>query len=131
MTAAQILDRLRETAPDVAFSVATQPDHDFRWDGDGPDPAEDGFTACDVDVTAAVVSGGRLISEVSSMGGHYTRADRPDDDLGGYLPQMLRDAADGLLRQIGDHTARPGLAAASALLGDEMRRRYDEQRANA
>lgn len=124
MTADQIKAKLKEIAPNVAFTVELTPDPNYRWDGDGPDPYDNGFTPNDVDVKATMIVKGEPVSGSSSMGGHYTN-DKPDSDLGGYLPQMLKEAADELAKEL---PGNPDLAAVSVFLTQEMRERYNRQR---
>lgn len=129
MTADQLQAKLKELAPNVAFDVQLTPDHDFRWDGDGPDPEDDGYTAHDVEIAALAVHQGNMLSGESSMGGHYVNPDKPDPDLGGYLPQMLQEAGETLAQQLPDNDPkRDELRKVYDFLKQEMRDRYDRQR---
>lgn len=40
-----IFTELKKIAPSIAFSVRREEDSNYRWDGDGPDPAEEGYVA--------------------------------------------------------------------------------------
>lgn len=122
-----ILD-LAKLAPNVAFDIRFERDRDFRWDGDGPDPEEDGYAAYDVDVVAAAIVGGELIERTESMGGHYEDPGNwSDDDLGGYLPQMLQGAAKELSESVDDPDLRSQLAEVIGRMQRVSRERYDEQ----
>jgi hypothetical protein len=126
---------LARLAPSVAFEAARTLDPLYQWDGDGPDPADDGFEPYDVDVTATAVVAGRKVAGTSSLGGSYHRPGEPLDDAHGYLPQMLLEAAEGLLDEYLDPsqtgTVRVHLDAALAFLKREMTARHEAQRAKS
>lgn len=84
------------TDPAIAIIVSRRFDPYYRWDGDGPDPSEDGFDAYDVTVKAISIKGGRLIEGASTLGGSYFADDEPLDDVHGYLPQMVEEALEEL-----------------------------------
>jgi hypothetical protein len=129
MSADEIYAELRKLAPAVAFEAKVTLDPDFVWDGDGPEP--DDMLACDVDISARAIVGGVMLEGSASMGGHYVY-DEDDEpgDLNGYLPQMLREAAGALLRQLpSTNPIRLELVVVDEFLKTEMRRRYDEQMA--
>lgn len=132
-TPAAIFKSLNQIAPAIAFDVKFQPDPSFRWDGDGPDPRDDGYEPYDVAVSARTVVGGELREGIEWMGGHY---EKPKDarpgrttDLGGYLPQMLEEAVADLTKQ-GRMPASVGMQANKArkYLKEVMRVRYEEQK---
>lgn len=130
MTAEQIFSRLKELAPLVAFTVTHAPDHYFSWDGDGPDPRDEGYDPHDVTVSAATIHAGTVATGENYLGGHYIKPGEPDPEISGYLPQMLDEAADELTAALpAAHPARPQLAAVVAFLSQEMRDRYAADRA--
>lgn len=130
MTATELYARLKTVAPNVAFGAASKKDHYYVWDGDGPDPVDEGFYAHDVEVTATAVTEGAIQTGTAYMCGHYRKDDEPLDDLGGYLPQMLEEAANELVKLTPpDSHLRAELTNALSLLTQEMRDRYDAQRA--
>lgn len=109
-------------------------DPSYRWDGDGPDPVDDGFDAYDVTVTAGAIVSGKLIEGEAFMGGSYYRPDEPTAELGGYLNQMLIEAVDRLAEQAAEHASdTPGhlvqLADARGWLKQQSRDEYEAQRA--
>jgi hypothetical protein len=131
-TANDLLAVLRSAAPNVAFSVTAEYDPNFRWDGDGPDPEDEGFEAHDVTVAAKAIVAGEELEGEAYLGGHYLKDGEPLGDLGGYLPQMLEEAARELAGQLEmprDTVLAGQLADAIALIKGEMRARYDEQMA--
>lgn len=130
MTATEIYARLKTLAPSVVFSAKAEVDYNFRWDGDGPDPVDEGYDAHDVEVTATAVTEGTLQTGTAYMCGHYRKDDEPLDDLGGYLPQMLEEAAMELVTLTPpDSHLRRELTNALSFLKQEMQDRYDAQRA--
>jgi hypothetical protein len=130
MTAKEIFAKLKTIAPNVAFAVGTTPDPSFQWDGDGPDPQDNGYEPVDVDVTATAIVDGEMLTGTDNMGGHYVNDDEPDDELGGYLPQMLRDAAEDLRTSLARNSPlKAELVAVEDFLKTEMRDRYNAQRA--
>ena len=86
------IEALRLTRPDVAITVSRESDGFFVWDGDGPDPTEDGYDAYDVDVVACTIRNGALVEGRASLGGCYFLPDEPLADVHGYLPQMVDEA---------------------------------------
>ena len=44
--------KLKEIAPNIAFTVGWEEDKHHVWDYEGPDPREEGFIPYDVDVSA-------------------------------------------------------------------------------
>ena len=88
----KLLAELRELAPSIVFSVSREIDNSYRWDGDGQDPAKDGFDAYDVTVTASAIVKGELIEGNDYLGGSYFLSDEPTGMIHGYLPQMLAEA---------------------------------------
>lgn len=121
-----LLDTLAKIAPAITFNVAREYDPHFRWDGDGPDPVEEGYLPHDVTVYAT--AGNR--EGIASMVGHYQKPGEVDD-LGGYLPQMLEEAVNALAMEIqGDSfykTAERDIAVAVRYLKREMAERYAKQ----
>lgn len=136
MTATEILAKLKQLAPNIAITTATTPDPHFEWDGDGPDPQDEGYEPCDVDVTATAILDGELVEGEASMGGHYVSDDDPDPDFGGYLPQMIEESLQDLAEAMTDKQASGmtyaiGIQIESAItfIKAEMKDRYDRQMA--
>lgn len=96
----QLLRKMKEVAPHIHFSVEFTPDPYFRWDGDGPDPAEEGYQAYDVDFFARAITKGNIVEGQASLGGHYAKPGEFDMDVSGYLPQKLEEAAAELRRYV-------------------------------
>lgn len=98
-----ILKRLRRIAPDVDIDVEWTPDPYFEWDGDGPDPAEEGYVAHDVEVRVTVTDQeGEQIAEGSDfLVGVYARPGEEDSE---YFTGMLYEAIEGAARAL---TGRP------------------------
>jgi hypothetical protein len=131
MKAQELLEALRTWAPFIVFKIERARDDSFRWDGDGPDPCDEGFTCYDVDVSATAISKGREYTGHGSLGGHYDK--HPfDDDLGGYLPQLLLEAAQELEDVLDEGECPAGFSdcrSAIRFLRIELKQRYDAQRA--
>jgi hypothetical protein len=107
MTAVQKLEQLRAHDPGVAIVVSRQPDPSFVWDGDGPDPVEDGFSAYDVTVQAIRVLDGRRIIGEAHLGGSYYRLGEPTGEINGYLPQMIDEAVHELGHAMLSYQSKP------------------------
>jgi hypothetical protein len=122
-----LLEKLKKIAPAIVFEVAHTRDPDFRWDGDGPDPVDDGFDAYDVDFSAKTIQFGELIEGVASLGGVYERPGEIDPDVGGYLTQKLQEAAEDLLKRELNLEQRHQLIQATQFLEFELKRLYKEQ----
>jgi hypothetical protein len=109
--AAVILANLKKIAPDISFKTTWTPDPNFRWDGDGPDPAEEGYQAYDVDVFARAIVNGEIVEGRNSLGGSYSTPGEHDPDIHGYLPQMLEEATAELQSQVRGDLAKQAKAA--------------------
>lgn len=122
----RILQDLKRIAPYLAFHVSFKEDREFEWDGDGPDPKEEGFKAYDVTVSAAVIVKGELIQSEDTLGGHYDKPGELDMDVSGYLNQMLTNALEHLFDLPPDH--REQIKAALNYLNEVGRKRYFHER---
>lgn len=130
MTPAEIYAELRKIAPSIAFAASHSPDIDEVWDGDGPDPADEGMIAVVVDVSATAIVGGEEVEGHGYLSSHYIEYGEDLGDVSGYLPQMLEEAVEELAEQLPDDSpVKAESAAVVVFLKEEMRRRYDEQRA--
>ncbi len=88
-----ILSALRRIAPNVSIEINWSEDADFIWDGDGPDPAEEGYFPHTVEVVVTVeVDDGEVFSGADFLGGTYARPGVEDPNVSGYFPQMLEMA---------------------------------------
>jgi len=96
----QLIDQLKIKRPEVAITVSREADEYFRWDGDGPDPTEEGFQAYDVDVKARAIRNGVMYEGNSSLGGSYFQDDEPCGEIHGYLRQMVEEALEELDKQL-------------------------------
>jgi hypothetical protein len=109
---------LKKIAPSVVF------------DGDGPDPRDEGFIPYDITVEAITIVDGELWQESVFLGGSYMKPEDFDIDIHGYLPQMLQEAARNLSEKYvaawSERTEKE-LAAAVAYLTKVMKERYDRE----
>lgn len=90
------LEKTRHFQPDIAITVSWEFDPSFDWDGDMEDPALDPDNPLfphDVTVTASIIRKGVLIQDSVYLGGCYAFYNGPyDEEVNGYLPQMIDDA---------------------------------------
>lgn len=124
--------QLTALAPSIAFNVSRTLDANYRWDGDGEDPTENGFNAYDIDVTARAIVRGQIVKGSAHLGGSYFREDEPTGDIHGYLLQMLDEAMAELLPALGVRNANDLAAQCAAVrnyLRETMRAEYAAQRA--
>lgn len=96
----QLIEELRQSHPDVHISVVWSPDPNYVWDGDGPDPLDDGYVPHDVAVTATTIVEGEMIEGNAYLGGCYEKLGEPDPEIHGYFEQMLKEALVELGREI-------------------------------
>ena len=101
MSKPEYLNQLNKIAPSILFTVSRELDPYESWNGDGPNPRDDGYSPYSVDVTALVIIGGEIIEGAQSLGSSWYRHDEPLGDVHGYLPQMLEEAATELQSTIG------------------------------
>jgi len=123
-----LIKKLAKVAPSIHFSVKWEPDHNFRWDGDGPDPSERGYQAYDVAVYARTIVGGEHLEGVNYLGGTYSKPGKPDPTVGGYLNQMLDEALDelGSKVRVGNEISLE-IVKAQTLLKHEREKAYARQ----
>ncbi len=104
------IELLRALRPDVVITVTREIDSRFSWDGDGPDPRDEGFSPYDVTVTASAIRNGVLYEGTDTLGGSYYQPDEPLNEVHGYLPQMVDEAMENL----DDELVRAGFTVDSA-----------------
>ncbi len=124
----QYLETLKEIAPSIALEQGRTIDEYYQWDGDGPDPAEEGYAAYYVTVKATAIVNGSKISGNDSLGGCYYQHGETIGEIHGYLPQMLESAIEELLTY-GDLTGdiKSQGEAALKFCQELMRQKYNEQ----
>ncbi len=93
-----LFKELKRLAPSVAYTTEVAVDHDFVWDGDGPDPVEKGFQAYDAWVHATKIVEGEAVEESVCLGGVYMKSPNESPDFHGYLTSMLKDVTDQMLK---------------------------------
>ena len=98
-TKIELLEDLRIAHPDIAVSVSWEFDQYFTWDGDGPDPLDDGYEPHNVTVEASTIRNGEVITGYAYLGGCYAD-DEKCPEIHGYFPQMLEDALHELKTQV-------------------------------
>lgn len=82
----------------------------------------------DVDVSATAIINGEEVVGHSYLGGHYIKPCEPLNDISGYLPQILEEAASNIFAEIPVMLPLHAEAkAARDFLRVEMRQRYDKQ----
>lgn len=121
-SAEEILEKLKALCPSVAFGIDRKEDEGYRWDGDGPDPRDEGYVPYVVKVEAVVVVAGELWHEYDHLGGSYMKPNELDLDIHGYLPQMLYTVAENLSAQ---GVLPKELQSTMAYLKNVMKERYD------
>lgn len=92
-----IFKKLGKLAPDIEVSVDWTEDSGFVWDGEGPDPREEGYVVYDVEVSARATVDGDERTTREFLGGVYDLPGAEDPDIHGYLPQMLHQVLNDLL----------------------------------
>jgi len=101
MKAFEIIDSLKSSRPDVAITVEWIFDEYCAWDGDGPDPEDEGYFPHDVDVTATTIRNGVILTGTASLGGCYSPLDGPHcPEIHGYAAQLIEDALADLDKQL-------------------------------
>lgn len=118
-----LIDAIRTFIQHVHIAVTWEHDPYYSWDGDGPDPRDEGYYPNNVTVAAQAIVNGELVEGKSHLGGTYERPGERDSDIGGYFPQMLQEALEELLK-ITNHTS---IQLAINVVKGKMQTRYDEQ----
>jgi hypothetical protein len=128
-----ILETLKTVAPNIHFSVEYTLDPNYVWDGDGPDPADEGYAPFDVDVVARAIEGGKLLEGTASLGGvyetlgKYNLPENPDKDIFGYLIQMLEEAVEELDKEAMNALFKLQLEAALIHIKHAGKKAYEKQ----
>ncbi len=92
-----ILSGVRRIAPNVSIKIRWQVDRYYIWDGDGPDPVEQGYVPHNVYVSAVVVTTeGKTVFGRGVLRGVYESEGMEDPNIHGYFPQMLFTALEEL-----------------------------------
>jgi hypothetical protein len=129
MSEPSYMKRLRYIAPSIALSVSREIDEDEEWDGDGPDPQEEGYLPYCIEVTASTVIGGYLKEGFASLCSSYYQPDEPIGEAHGYLPQMVDEALSRLELPIREQPhLRAEVKKARDYMKRLMRKLYDDQR---
>jgi hypothetical protein len=99
----KIQEQLVKLAPSIEFSVAWSEDNDLGslWDSEwGERGDKEPYTA---DVFARAIVQGKMLEGTASLGGCWETPGDFDEDINGYLPQMLEEATCDLLSAMADH----------------------------
>lgn len=96
-----IIEQLKTTRPEVVVKVTWEEDHDYEWDGDGPDPIDDGYYPHIVVVVAYTIRNGEIFEGCDSLGGCYSKDHGVSEpDINGYLDGLVSDAVAKLDKQL-------------------------------
>lgn len=127
------IEKLKEVAPGLAVITRKTHDQYFRWDGDGEDPEKNGYLPYDVDVEVAAIHKGEFMTGRASLGGSYYKPNEPVGEIHGYLPQMLEEACEDLMKQAEANHNGVWLAANEAhkYMKQVLRDEYSKQMATA
>ena len=121
--------KLRELAPSVVFDVAWSHDEDARWPKDCGERGD--YIPYNTEVTARAIVGGEEVEGRACMGGTWEIPGKMDPEIGGYLPQMLEEAASELITQKGiPLKIKIELRAVIGFLKTLMRQRWQEQQSS-
>lgn len=130
--APEIKAALAKTAPSIEFLTSKEVDHSYEWDGDGPDPIDDGQYPHDLTFTARTIVNGEMVEGESFLGGSYYEICEPVGDAHGYLLQQLKEAAQELITELrktnGTSWLVNQLYCAIDWINAESRRQYELQR---
>ena len=122
------MEKLKEIAPLVAVTTSRKRDEYYQWDGDGPDPSEDGYEVYDVTVEACAIVKGERAYGHHYLGGSYYQDDEPLGEIHGYLPQMVEEALVDLAKLTGSNPHLHGqVLAGIAFMRDVLQQLYDAQ----
>lgn len=130
----KLVSELITVAPHLHIKCTRERDEYFRWDGDGPDPEEDGFEPCTVKVTASYIADGQLFSDDDYLGGSYFKPGEHTGDVHGYFSGMVQECVQRIHDEIAlqlPNCAADHLELENALnaISEHMQAEYDAQRA--
>jgi len=118
---------LRNIAPTVVFSLDWSPDNDTVWESEYGE--QEDLMSYIADVSVVAILEGVMVKSNIYLGDCWEVPGDFDEDIGGYLPQMLKESADNLLREQLSLPLeiRNQLLAATIFLSSEMTRRWKKQ----
>jgi hypothetical protein len=131
----ELQKQLAQLAPSVSLQTIWEHDPDLwdiRKDCDGfDDENPDDWQAWQSEIRATAICNGEEITGSAYLGGTWERyGDNPEESnptISGYEPQMIVEALENLPEATEEIAGQ--ICAAIAFLQDDMRRSYDEQRA--
>ena len=116
---------LQKLAPSVCFDVSWSHDEDARWPKDCGERGD--YMPYNTDVTAKAIVEGEEIEGGACMGGTWELPDAIDPEIGGFLPQMLEEAAADLMRFEMPMELERQVSAARLFLKAVLRKRWEDQ----
>lgn len=128
LTPAQILEKLKKVAPHILVDIDWTVDSTHRWDFPGPDPADAGYVAYSVDVSAEAIVDGEQVDGHDYLGGVYEKPyEEFDPDVHGYFLDMVDSAIDDLGEQTKDPVIAAEIASAQAVIKRAYAIRHAEE----
>lgn len=120
----RVFETLRELAPNVAILVEWRHDPNYQWDGDGSDPVDDGYEPYTVTVWSNAIVDGRNAQGESHLTGFYAIPGEFDQNIGGYMMQLVDKSLDDLYQQASNNkTVREQVVAAKKYISEKMSKR--------
>ena len=88
--------KLKAEFPEIYIYTVWQHDPFYEWDGEGPDPQDEGYLPHSVTVCAEKILNGEKLIGFAYLGGCYKREDEENEDIDGYFEDLAREAITNL-----------------------------------
>jgi len=98
----KIKKKLAEVAPSIHFRIEWEVDPYYKWDGDSPDPRNNGQFPHDVTIFATAIVNGEIVVGQDCLGGCYEAPGKTCPDVHGYFLSMLSNAINDLREKVHD-----------------------------
>ena len=89
-------EKLKTEFPEIYVSTLWEYDKEYGWDGDGPDPQDEGYFPHRVSVGAEKIVNGEKLTGFAYLGGCYKLPQDENEEVGGYFEELAREAIDNL-----------------------------------
>ena len=89
-------EKLKIEFPEIYIYVLWEYDEEYEWDGDGPDPQDEGYLPHNVTVCAEKIVNGERLTGFAYLGGCYKLPDEENEEVDGYFEELAREAISNL-----------------------------------
>lgn len=89
-------EKLKTEFPEIYIFTLWQHDPFYEWNGDGPNPQDEGCLPHNITVCAVKISNGEKLTGFAYLGGCYKLPDEENEEVDGYFEALAREAISNL-----------------------------------